>query len=236
MALSPAVQRRIETLTNEHWAAHVHDVGFRELTSGKETGHRIADYVDDRTCSLLKVNLDTRHESDGKGRIRKRSMGDIWALSRGIYNPINVKSGLQHMNGQPNVVSMQKLLDYIILKRWIDSYYLLIIKFDLSSTNDITHKLYFIDLLDWLDFITYDAGPGQIMLREQALYDRIDSNGLPANRTIFEKVEVLFDLFERQLNSLFSNRKDRLNRQRDLSLQFQRSKFVVDQSRMMFVQ
>lgn len=140
------------------------------------------------------------------------------------------------MNGQPNVVSMQKLLDYIILKRWIDSYYLLIIKFDLSSTNDITHKLYFIDLLDWLDFITYDAGPGQIMLREQALYDRIDSNGLPANRTIFEKVEVLFDLFERQLNSLFSNRKDRLNRQRDLSLQFQRSKFVVDQSRMMFVQ
>ncbi len=234
MALSPDAQRTIETLTNTHWTEHVHDIGFRELARGKETGHRIADYVDDRTCSLLKVNLDTRYEGDAKGCIRKRSMGDIWTHSSGIYNPINVKSGLQNMSGQPNVVSMQKLLDYI-LKRWIDSYYLLIIKFDLS-TNNIAHKLYFIDLLDWLDFITYDAGPGQIMLREQELYDQLDSNSTPESRTIFEKVEVLFDLFERQLKNLVANRIRRLDRQRGLSRQFQESHFVVDQSQMTFVQ
>ena len=39
----------------------------------------MADYVDDRTCSLLKVNLDTRYEGNRKGEVRKRSMGDIWA-------------------------------------------------------------------------------------------------------------------------------------------------------------
>ena len=215
-----------------HWKKHVDDAGFADLIAGKEPGHRIADYVDDRTCALLKVNLDTRYEGDGKGRHRKRSMGDIWVHSNGMYNPINVKSGLQNMNGQPNVVAMQKLLDYI-LKRWIDSYYLLIIKFDLS--RNITHKLYFIDLLDWLDFITYDAGPGQIMLKERDLYDAIDSKMMPKNKDIFEKVDVLFDLFERQLEALFTNRQQRISRQREMSQEFRNSNFVVDQTSMQFI-
>lgn len=232
MALSADIQTKIITLTDAHWSEHVHDAGFAELTEGKETGHRIADYVDDRTCALLKVNLDTCYEGDSKGRVRKRSMGDIWVRSQGVYNPINVKSGLQDMRGQPNVVSMQKLLDYILNRR-IDSYYLLIVKFDLSAS--VSHKLHFIDMLDWIDFVTYDAGPGQIMLREQDLYDELDAGRVPDGRTIFEKVDALFDLFERQLQALFANRQERLNRQRALSRQFQRTPFAVDQSRMRFV-
>lgn len=231
MPLLPDVQRRVENLTNAHWKEHVGDAGFAELIAGKEPGHRIADYVDDRTCALLKVNLDTRYEGDGKGSHRMRSMGDIWVHSNGMYNPINIKSGLQNMKGQPNVVSMQKLLDYI-LKRWIDSYYLLIIKFDMSRN---THKLYFIDLLDWLDFITYDAGPGQIMLKEQDLYEAIESKRTPEYKDIFEKVEVLFDLFERQLKALFTNRQQRISRQREMSQEFRNSNFIVDQTSMEFV-
>ena len=232
MAISIDTQSRIIDLTNAHWAEHVRDESFAELIIGKEPGHRMADYVDDRTCALLKINLDTRYEGNGKGAIRKRSMGDIWIRSQGIYNPINVKSGLQAMKGQPNVVSMQKLLDYV-LKRRIDSYYLLIIKFDLST--NITHKSYLIDLLDWTEFITYDAGPGQIMLREQELYDKLDTGYTLQYRTIFEKVESLFRLFERQLQALFSNRQQRLARQRTLAQSFQQAKFVVDQSQLEFV-
>ena len=127
---------------------------------------------------------------------------------------------------------MQKLLDYI-MKRWIDSYHLLIVKFDLSE--NVSHKLYFIDVLDWIDFITYDAGPGQIMLREQDLYDALDAKRVPPHRTIFEKVDALFDLFERQLQALLANRQDRLKRQRALSRQFQKTPFAVDQSQMKFV-
>ena len=232
MAISENDQSRIKSLTNAHWAEHVTDAGFAELTAGKEPGHRIADYVDDRTCALLKINLDTRYEGDRSGRIRKRSLGDIWVRSQGIYNPINVKSGLQDMRGQPNVVSMQKLLDYI-LRRQIDSYYLLIVKFSLSTS--ISHKLYFIDVLDWIDFVTYDAGPGQIMLREQDLYEELEAGHNPARRTIFEKVDTLFNLFESQLRSLFVNRQKRLDRQRQMSRQFQRAPFAVDQSQMEFV-
>lgn len=99
MAIDDALRSRIVDLTNQHWSVHVRDRGFSDIVSGKEPGHRMADYVDDRTTALLKVHLDTRYEGTGKGKIKKRSMGDIWAYSCGIYNPINIKSGLQNMNG-----------------------------------------------------------------------------------------------------------------------------------------
>jgi len=192
----------------------------------------MADYVDDRTTSLLKVNLDTRYEGDGKGDIKKRSMGDIWICSGEIFNPLNIKSGLQGMNGQPNLVSMQKLLNYIFKMR-IDSYYLLIIKFDTSPP--IAHKTYLVDLLDWIDFITYDAGPGQIMLRERDFYKAFDDGHRPKKRSILEKTDFLFGLFRQQVEVLLENRKKRLEKQEDQHIHFQRSEFVVDQSKMEFV-
>lgn len=232
MAIETKLQSRILQLTNDHWAEHVRDRGFRELISGKEPGHRMADYVDDRTTALLKVNLDIRYEGNAKGEIKKRSMGDVWVQSQSIFNPVNVKSGLQGMKGQPNLVSMQKLLDYIF-KRWIDSYYLLIIKFDIAG--DILHKAYLVDLLDWTEFITYDAGPGQIMLREGDFYEAFDSGHTPAARSILQKAEALFQLFERQLKALFVSRDQRLDRQRGMFEAFLHTDFAVDQSQMRFV-
>ncbi|MDE2973480.1 MAG: hypothetical protein OXU64_01985 [Gemmatimonadota bacterium] len=232
MALDIALQENILELTKTHWVTHAQDQGFTEIIQGKEPGHRMADYVDDRTCALLKVHLDTRYEGDKKGNVRKRSMGDIWVHSQGIFNPINVKSGLQDMNGQPNLVSMRKLLDYIF-KRWIDSYYLLIIKFDVSA--EPTHKAYLVDILDWTDFITYDAGPGQIMLRERDFYGSYESGYTPPNRTVPEKADILFTLFEQQLEALFANRRERLARQRAMLTTFRSSAFTVNQSEMRFV-
>ena len=191
----------------------------------------MADYVDDRTTALLKVHLDTRHEGTKASEVKKRSMGDVWAYSGGIYNPINIKSGLQDMKGQPNVVSMQKLLNYIF-RQWIDSYYLLILKFDISA---LTHVAYLIDLLDWLDFVRYDAGPGQIMLREQEFYDAMDSGHVPPRRNVPAKAESLFRLFERKLMDLFANRQARLDRQRIMLEKFMDQDFIVDQSALRFV-
>jgi len=232
MTITSRTQAEIIALTDSHWSKHVKDSAFTELISGKEPGHRMADYVDDRTTSLLKVNLDTRYEGDGKGTIKKRSMGDVWIRSRDMYNPVNVKSGLQAMNGQPNLVSMQKLLDYIF-RRWIDAYYLLIIKFDVS--DEISHSVHLVDLLEWTDFITYDAGPGQIMLREKDFNEAFSSGHRPASRTIVDKAEALFGLFEQQVNALIANRKIRLERQRGLFADFDVKTFVVDQSAMEFV-
>ena len=201
MAITNDFQAKILKLTDEHWSNKVHEKEFITLISSKEPGHHMADYVDDQTTSLLKVSdLVIRYEGKTDSEIKKRSMGDVWVKSSGIFNPVNVKSGLLGMNGQPNVVSMQKLLDYIF-NQWIDSYYLLIIKFsrDFNSKGfKILHKSYLIDILDWIDFITYDAGPGQIMLCESDFYEAFESGEAPKERTMFEKVECLFSLFEQQ--------------------------------------
>ncbi len=232
MPLATALQTRIVNLTNEHWSAHVHDRAFTDLTSGKEPGHRMADYVDDRTTSLLKIHLDTRFEGNRNGTPKLRSMGDVWVHSERMFNPINIKSGLQDMNGQPNLVSMQKLLDYILNRR-IDSYYLLIIKF--SLTPPLSHKTFLIDVLDWIDFITYDAGPGQIMLRERDFYEAHEAGYDVPDRSLPAKAEILFDLFERKLEDLFANRRTRLHRQKTLLQSFRNTDFTVDQSAMSFV-
>ena len=232
--IAPKLHSKIRRLADKYWTRKIQERGFAELIDGKEPGHRIADYVDDKTTALLKVKLDTRYEGNENGSIKKRSMGDIWVHSQNVFNPVNIKSGLQDMKGLPNVVSMQKLLDYLF-KNWIDAYYLLIIKFDTKARDGITHKAYFFDLLDWIEFITYDAGPGQIMLREQEFYEEYDSGKMPKERSIQEKASILFGLFEQKIEILLSNRQKRLERQRDQFKQFSEEDFSLDQSKMRFV-
>ena len=232
MALEVALQSQILGLVNAHWASHIRDIGFTELIDGKKPGPHFADFVDDRTRALLKVNLDTRYESNRKGELLKRSMGDIWVPSCGIFNPVNVKSGLQGRKGQPNVVSMRKLLNYLF-QHWIDSYYLLMVKF--SIAEQISHKAYLFDLLDWLEFVAYDAGPGQIMLREQEFYDAVDAGHQPPARSIQEKATVLFELFEEQVQVLIDNRLERLHNQRQQLAVFLNDDFAVNQTSMRFV-
>jgi hypothetical protein len=231
--LGGATRNEIIEITDRHWEKHVQKSTFAALVAGKEPGHRMADYVDDKTVSLLKVAFDTRYEADARGGVRRRSMGDVWIHSNRMYNPVNVKAGEQLKNGQPNLVSMQKLLDYIF-KRWIDSYYLLIVKFRLGKP--IEHKTYLIDLLDWLDFVAFDAGPGQIMLREADFYEAYEGGIRPAGLSIPAKVEKLFTRFEEGIQSLFNNRRKRLVRQRGLFSAFNAAgNFSVDQSSMRFV-
>jgi len=234
VAIDINLQKTVIALTNGHWAKLVKDPRFAELISGKEPGHRMADYVDDQTVSLLKVQTDieTRYEGDGRGSVRKRSMGDIWVRSKDVFNPINIKSGLQGMGGQPNLVSMHKLLDYMCRSR-IDSYYLLIVKF--SVANVITHKTYLVDLLDWLDFVAYDAGPGQLMLREKDFYRAFEKGHKPPVLSLIDKARRLFELSEQQLRKLFANRNKRLRRQKDLLDQVASHRRLVDQSDMEFV-
>ena len=50
---------RILELTEDFWTEHVKDKAFQDIASGKEIGHRIADYVDEKTTELLSTELKT---------------------------------------------------------------------------------------------------------------------------------------------------------------------------------
>ena len=206
--ITSADQRKILKLTTDYWLGQVNDSSFRRIFSGKEIGHRIADYVDENTTSLLANNLSTKQQMHSSGKSMPRSMGDIWVESGGILNPVNVKAGEAGKNGQPNLVALNKLLG-LLLNDVIDSYYLLIVKMkiegkaleeEVDETDlepvKIEPKIYLVDMLDKLDFVTFDSGPGQLMLKEKQFYEHMETSSSLVEKTLAEKVSHLVDLRE----------------------------------------
>jgi len=179
------------------------DEVFLRLTKGKERGHRMADFVDETTTALLKAKFTTRYQAGKHGKARSRSMGDVWLLSNGLFNPINVKTGVADTQGQPNLVSLKKLLA-ALLSDHIDAYYLLFIKFELGQ--DVIPRVVLCDLLDHLNYATYDDGPGQLMLLEKKFFDQPSIGVSPSTFTQIEKIERLFDMLKDGNRRLIENR------------------------------
>jgi hypothetical protein len=225
----------IESLTRDFWEKKVATKEFHDLFRGKEIGHRIADYVDENTTAMLEKSFDVLHEVDGRGKKRSRSMGDVWVKSNGIYNPVNVKAGEAGMNGQPNMVSLTKLIE-AILHEQVDSYYLLIVKMDRVEINAkvvITPHVYLVDMLDYLDYITFDSGPGQAMLKERQFYEAYNAGKRPPSLSLAQKLSKMIDLYEDGNRRLFENREKKLDRIRaKVRLYSQRGSHKVDQSGM----
>ena len=91
------------------------------------------------------------------------------------------------------MVSLKKLLRSLLLRQ-IDSYYLLIVKMRLQNPRQVF--TYLVDILDYLDFITFDSGPGQIMLKERQFYDFMDIGSRPIPLSLDDKILRLFALLE----------------------------------------
>jgi hypothetical protein len=231
----------IESLTREFWEARVLTDEFHALFRGKEIGHRIADYVDENTTAMLEKSLKVLHEVDVRGKRRSRSMGDVWVHSNGMYNPVNVKAGEAGMNGQPNMVSLTKLIE-AILHEQVDSYYLLIVKMDRVDRPSksgggadivITPHVYLVDMLDYLQYITFDSGPGQAMLKEKHFYEAYHAGNPPPTLSLAEKLVRMIDLYEDGNRRLFENREKKLDRIRaKVRLYNKRDSHSVDQSGM----
>jgi len=63
------------------------------------------------------------------------------------------------------------------------------------AAKGIIPSVYFVDMLDWLDYVTFDSGPGQMMLKAVrffAEYDKREAKTLD----IKAKVQKLMDLYE----------------------------------------
>ena len=139
-----------------------------------------------------------------------RSMGDIWIVNEGIAHPVNVKASIADNGGQPNMVSLKKLLAALLEYR-IDSYYLLFVKIT-NVNSKFASKVHFLDMLDCLDYVTFDSGPGQIMLRSKDFFQALESGHAPENKSLSQKVGGLVDLLEDGERRLMHNRRATLRR------------------------
>jgi hypothetical protein len=194
---------RIASATQAFWAKESRSDVFRNMAQGKEIGHRIADFIDEQTTALLARTFVTKQQRDRKGAAVARSMGDIWLESNHVYHPINVKAGVSGREGQPNMVSLKKLLDALVDYR-IDSYYLLMVKVEEGAR--VAASVFFVDMLDYLDYVTFDSGPGQIMLRAKSFFNAFAEGIIPPPRSIAGKVDRLMDLLEDGERRLIKNR------------------------------
>lgn len=209
--LSDELVDLIASETLSYWRTEVEKPEIIGIAKGKEIGHKLADLVDEKTSALLTVNHLTKHERDVHGRQRSRSMGDLWLFDRDIYHPVNVKTGIVGAEGQPNLVSLKKVLR-AIMTRQIDSYYLLIVKMQITSET-IRPSVYFVDMLDWLDYVTFDSGPGQLMLKAVKFFAEYHP-GEVHTLDIKTKVQKLMDLYEDGERRLKENRERDLERYR----------------------
>ncbi len=152
-------------------------------------------------------------------------MGDLWLHDNGIYHAVNVKTGIVGAEGQPNLVSLKKVLCAIMACQ-IDSYYLLIVKMQILA-DGIIPTIYLFDMLDWLDYVTFDSGPGQMMLRAVKFFKEFDPKNV-VKADIGAKVQRLMDLYEDGERRLRTSRERDLGRYRERFQQFKALKeFVV---------
>jgi hypothetical protein len=191
--LSDEILESIKRETTAYWEDEVKKADIIGIAKGKEIGHKLADLVDEKTTALLTVKYLTRHQRDATGRARSRSMGDLWLHDNGIYHPVNVKTGIVGAEGQPNLVSLKKVLA-AVMARQIDSYYLLIVKMQIAA-NEILASVYLGDMLDWLDYVTFDSGPGQMMLKAVKFFTQYDPKTV-IHLDIKQKAQRLMDLYE----------------------------------------
>lgn len=235
--IEKAIQEKLRSVCQDYWAALMKKEEFQDRVTGKESGHRIADWVEEKTAQLIEDTFRKDYDSvsdgekpivgyqrDKKDNPVDRGIGDIWIYSKGIYNPVNIKTGIiTDTQGQPNLVSLRKLLT-AICERKIDSYYLLIIRFDLKEEEPVVH---FVDLLDCLEYVHFDSGPGQIMLKQKDFYDAFVHSKATSNTIkLIEKAKKLLEMFKEGNVKLAENRKDAEKNLEKIVSQFDENKQI----------
>lgn len=143
----------------------------------KEPGHSYGESVEELLVKKI-VEQDNQFlapiKKKGSGK-QTRKMEDLIFSKNLIKNLINIKLGYEKGDGQPNMVSFNRLVKKYHSKE-IDSYYILIIDVSGKTKDSLTTKEYMFNLFDYLDYVNYNYGTGQIMLKEKQFFADYDSN------------------------------------------------------------
>ena len=170
----------------------------------KEPGHTYGESVEELLVKKL-IEQDDQFlapiKKKGLGK-QTRKMEDLIFVKNLIKNLINIKLGYEKGNGQPNMVSFNRLVKQYHSKE-IDSYYILIIDVSGKTKDNLTTKEYMFNLFDYLDYVNYNYGTGQIMLKEKQFFAEYDSNKYFNN----DKKDIMTKLSEIDKEAFLSHMK-----------------------------
>lgn len=212
--LTEATRTHLVAQTRSLWAAQVSDPEFLALAQGKEIGHRIASYVDEVTCAHLEDTVTCGFQRDADGAKLSRSMGDIWVADDGRMHPLNVKTGLVGSEARPNIVSLKKVAK-ALARGHIDSYWLLLVKVDLTGDTPAM-QVDLVNLFDYLDYVAFDSGTGQLMLKSAEFLAARAAGTSGTSRTTAQVLDLLFAMLAEADARLIANRARARAQLRDL--------------------
>lgn len=160
-----------------------------QISTSKEVGHDMYQGIENLVCQILIESMGAISPT------KDRDLADVILEN----NLLNIKFGVPKMKksgkakyGQPNMCSMKKIIKAFFSTSKIDSYY--IIKISVLPTSYSVHVF---DMFDYHDYLTYNGGPGQIMIQEEKFYKDVDT--FVPQSTIEEKKTKLNSIYENGL-------------------------------------
>lgn len=120
-----------------------------------ELGHSHGPGVQKEVGRLLSEKYDVKYILNKDGSKPKRPFADN--ILEGFYN--NVKFTATG-DGNPNVGAMNRMIEHVLVKS-NSEYYVIIIKYLVDKKD---WEVQFVNILQFIDCLIYDAGPGQIMM------------------------------------------------------------------------
>lgn len=142
------------------------EIGFDHTV--KEPGHSFGEKFEEVLVEKL-VEENSKIFSlplkvKGKGK-QTRNMEDLFVYGKSV----NIKFGYKK-NGNPNVCSFNRLVEKYH-NNDIDSYWLLTINIkDQKKDGSYEYECHFFNIYDHLDYVNYDYGTGQVMLKEAKFF------------------------------------------------------------------
>ena len=169
----------------------------KKLLNGKESGHIMGTIIEEMCGDILKENGYTITKEVNKlGEAKARAHSDFNIVTKdGSVNRVNVKFSSE-TNGQPNICSINRMMD-ALRDGIIDGYYMLKVKYN-RTTNKT--KVYFVDILDYIDCLTFNGGTGQIMLKEKDFYIDYESDKVLNNLSIIEKRKLIYGMYIKKMD------------------------------------
>jgi len=204
-------QIKIEEILKNKMQEYLETPDAEKLLNGKEPGHSMGTMIEEECGNLLKQNGYTITKEVNKlGDAKKRAHSDFNIVSvDGSVHRVNVKFGSEG-DSSPNVCSINRMMD-ALRDGIIDGYYILKIKYNRKEKNT---KVFFVDVLDYVDCITCDGGTGQIMLGEKKFYKIYGTSGRENKLTLEEKTVGIYELYIKKMKEHIKRKEEQLEKRK----------------------
>jgi len=185
-------------------------------SKNREDGHSYAQSYVDYLVNIVLPKCETLKEFEItiENSIKEREHGDFYLIHESSGSKIMVSSngklGVSKKLGQPNMCSIERAIDYLHEKN---------LPYLVFKLRKVKEKFVFnvFDLFNNVDVISYNDGPGQLMISESKFYRKKEFKYLKTSESLL----YLLNIHKKAFDSLFVLRNKRLNKLQNIRKQYE---------------